>query len=68
MENGRVLEKRFSVPTVSVLPDKAHSSVSSFEVSAVTVPVWSVLAAKELAKIRSKHSFYTLQNNIYSLR
>jgi hypothetical protein len=35
MENGRVLEKRFSVPTVSVLPDKARASVSSFKVIAL---------------------------------
>jgi hypothetical protein len=53
MENGRVLEKRFSVSTVIVLPDKAHASASSFKVSADTVPVWSVLPNNSLKTARN---------------
>jgi hypothetical protein len=66
MENGRVLEKRFSVSTVSVLPDKARASVSSFKVSAVTVPVWSVLPNNSLKTARNTPFILSRTINILS--
>jgi hypothetical protein len=66
MENGRLLEKSFSVPTVSVLPDKAHASVSSFKVSAVTVPVWSVLPNNSLKPARNARFILSRTIDIHS--